>query len=204
MLVLPNDYNLFPNGECDISYIFYDTAYLNTCIKHRSFPKECSNQNVFQRNQNFILNIHYKKQESLDFLIKNNFEIYQEEESHYKQMEFLYNSIESKMSENFEVDFLYLATLIGYQLKKEENAKWVLIKERGEFNNYFVPALVNDSGRVWYVFRDLLRYKRKERKGGESSFNTFYNISIKQIMGHKSIKNLSVDYLNEDYYKILE
>lgn len=188
-LVLPNDYNLFPRGECNIAYIFYDRDYLQDCIEQETFPEECRDKRIFQKYQDYLVEINMKEDEVFEYFL-NRHHINIKAGIKKKDVEKIYNILKPKPPFEFDKEFIYVAHAISLYIKNTVNANWILIKERGEYSKYYVPGLMDESGKVWMVFHDLERYKSSSRKGGDASFEVFNKIVIKQILGEINTETL--------------
>lgn len=189
LLVMPSDYNLVPSGNCDIAYIFHDKEYLKDCIRNESFPQECSMQRVFQKHQDYIMTIN-KRESGICNLIKERLDIDLKSRLGDSDIEKIYNSLSPQPIYEFDENFIYTAHAISLFVKREQNAKWILIRERGEYKKFYVPALMDQSGNVWMIFHDLERYRAKSSKGTISDFKTFNSFAIKQKIRQKTVETL--------------
>ncbi len=203
MLVMPSDYDLFPSGNCDIAYVFYDKEYLRDCILNESFPEECSIQRVFQRYQDYIISIH-KRDSEIYNLINERFSIDLKSELSDSVIEKIYNSLPPQPIYEFKQEFIYIAHAISIYIKRKKNAKWILIRERGEYKKFYVPGLLDESGNVWMIFHDLERFKAKSSKKSSADFKAFNSYAIKQIIRQKTVETLfSKDVtISEPYFEL--
>lgn len=189
LLVMPSDYNNFPSGECNIAYIFYDIKSLEECIRNEKFPKECSPARVFQKYQEYLININNKETELYDYILTN-LDIDISDHIKITDVEKIYNSLESAFIYDFEENFILTAHAISLFIKRHKKAKWILIKERGEYNKYFIPGLMDEFGNIWMIFHQLERFKAKSPKQKDSGFKFFNDFALKQIFGKFTTENL--------------
>jgi hypothetical protein len=153
-LVMPNSYNLNLIKKCNICYLVKSESLLKDWIDNESFPEDCNEIRVFQKHQDYVLNINKHTPEVLAYFLKN-YGIDLSKEISIKDIELIYNQTKHKGSDKFDKSFLYSAPAICLFVKQKYNCKWVLLKDRGNFNKYYKPALVDDLGHLYLIFENL-------------------------------------------------
>lgn len=137
---------------------------------------------VFERESEFIINIHKDRQNKLDELfqiIGDKFE----DISSYEVLEHITNMIMKKVKKS-DKNFLLWLHCVGCHVKFNFDAKWILLrvdKYIGEnIHTYYHPAIMDKNTEVWEVGNSCyIQYYLKRRMHG-ISFLTFYKIHIER------------------------
>lgn len=138
---------LLPNNIVDRKlkgFLFKDKDCLQEMIQNDYYPIENSNKTVYELHQkhvkNINLNINYY-QEKLNEAFKVDYSSVEKDVLNKYFRLLKQKKIKQNRVLSLELYFA-LGVLIGEFLRIENGGKWILIKEYGTYNPYFIPAVM--------------------------------------------------------------
>jgi hypothetical protein len=135
VLLLPN--NMYDNK---LGLKFKNPHIFDHFLKNETFPIKNSNPSIEEAFQNETVNVDTR----VSMLLKYFKRLYSLPKS---QMD-LKQLLKSLQSKDFKVGskkYLAARLLLGEEIRQHIHGRWILLKQFGPFNPYFIPAIVNDQ-----------------------------------------------------------
>jgi hypothetical protein len=136
---------LLPNSLLDSAkgIKFNDKYTFEKCLKEEKFPIENENPSNEESFQDEISQINVRIPQVLNYF-KDSLNIVVDSDCNtmikrVKAIKFQKNILKQEM---------YSAFLLGEQIRKSIRGRWILLKQYGTFNPFFIPAIINNSDQV--------------------------------------------------------
>lgn len=162
VILLPNELNpelkgiLFKSKTC-----YYDFLMTN------DLQVDDQHLNLYERNQNIILNISRDSGIYISYLRECCFT---KQEIPEDSIAFYYQEMMSDTTLS-DKELVILGIVVGNYYINKNDGHWILIQELGEFKPYYLPAILTSSNHIIKLHDKLISNKQ----GGLYDFNFFIN-----------------------------
>lgn len=144
VLLLPNNLHDTTNGIKFRNKEIYEN-YLNI----EKFPISNLNPSIEESYQDEIINVD-RNILNISNYFRDKFNI-KDEITNYKDLLIKIQAL--GVSDDSKKEYIYARLLLGEQIRQFVNGKWILLKQYGSFNPYFIPAVINDKNQVVQIMK---------------------------------------------------
>jgi len=143
-------------------------------------------KNIFQKEIEFIKNIHLEEETKAKDLITTDIVEYS-----YDSLK-LVTSIIMKKTERSDTVFLLWLHFIGNYIKLNFEGKWILLRRRLGEITYLVPCVIGADNEFWLVGEFCQNYYYNKNQMYGISFETFYKLEIERVIWKPKFEELNL------------
>ncbi|MEE9406893.1 MAG: hypothetical protein V3V28_02340 [Polaribacter sp.] len=147
------------------------------------------NNNIFLKNQDYILKINDRKEEKT----KELFEIINEKNidiKPYKNIKFITDCVMKNFKKSDKIFLLWLY-FFGEHINLNFGSKWALLKYDAPFlSEFYYPVLIDKKEEIWFVGTDCARAYFKYNKLNQIDFSGFYKVTAERIIYSPNLKDI--------------